>query len=1147
MNAVRLKDIYKINVNHLLSVRLDTDVSEDFFEKIVFHGTAYNSLLTIAESNLSTYTLTGSYGTGKSTFAAILTGLVHPNIKVRKAVKKLINDDKLSSRLELIFNTKNIKKKPWLTIKSVAGISSPIELFQKSILIAIENANLLSIFHDHNILQDKIENESQLLEWISRVFNQLDGQISGSLFILDEMGKLLENLARNSGNLHFFQDLSEKIKRLSTEQCPFIFVGILHQSFADYAKGLSHQIAIEWSKIQGRYVDIAYRISLDESIALVSKTIKKTDIKLPRTVDDNNKDLIDNIQNYISSRLLDSSPKVKQYFNDALPLHPLATVLLGAVSKSSFSQNERSIFSFLLSVEPYSLRNFLATNVDIAQKYTIVDLWNYLSQNLQHQILSSKEGHAWSVVEQTLTLLSQKLNNEKESTVLGHLGSSLIKSIAMMNIFGKTLGVYPTLELLHFAFNTTEEENKYIDSCLKKLTDWGLLTFWNARKSYEVVETSELNIQQLINDKLETLGTHQSYLSHIEYKNNIVLAKRHYQEKGIMRWMGQYLINSVQELQNLQNSNDILDNKAYANFILIAEKTLLDTQLKKLSEDHENFVFARLNNYQEIENWAKEVFVLSQIYQEQPKLIFDPIAKKEYEQRKDYAYQQLNLLFSSAFDSAIWFLNGQENTEKNLSSLASVIADRLFDKCPIIFNELVVRNDISSSAASGRRKLLEMMLENPEKGNLGIEKFPAEKAIYLSCLKQIGLHQYNAETAQWEFNIPSEEEEGEVNVVRELFLAGFEYVKAKKDLVNISDLYNIWIRAPFGLPQGILPIFTLALLQSKASALAFYDKDVSQEYRFISDMDDEFINKLVKRPHEIAVKYVKEKSEKQKFVNILANSLSNIYGKSIDNSPLQVARFIVSYLVKQSSWTKQSRNVDYFSEFTQSLRAVVLRADDPFKLLFEEIYDILDVENSTEIIIKSKISDFFIEIDHAKTELLKRFKKALLDELGDLDTSLIQQAEVISKSAADWQLQKFAFHLTKSQDNQSKWLSNIITLFSQIPERDWTDGSLNKAFQMIPNFVYRFKQLSYFVQNGKRDLFESKEQKHLSIIVNTPNGFEEFNRDIRVTSDIKEKADSVMSSFQDTLNSMELNKDTKALLLYELLKNYLDPINLKEN
>ncbi|MDC5672194.1 hypothetical protein OFN19_18365, partial [Acinetobacter baumannii] len=80
MNETNLNKYYQINVNHLLSTRLDSDISKEFFDKVVFHGTAYNSLLTIADSfistNQSTFTLTGSYGTGKSTLGAILTGLI---------------------------------------------------------------------------------------------------------------------------------------------------------------------------------------------------------------------------------------------------------------------------------------------------------------------------------------------------------------------------------------------------------------------------------------------------------------------------------------------------------------------------------------------------------------------------------------------------------------------------------------------------------------------------------------------------------------------------------------------------------------------------------------------------------------------------------------------------------------------------------------------------------------------------------------------------------------------------------------------------------------------------------------------------------------------------------------------------------------
>lgn len=65
MSTTNLNQYYQINVNHLLSTRLDTDISKEFFDKIIFHGTAYNALATVVDSKSSTFTITGSYGTGK--------------------------------------------------------------------------------------------------------------------------------------------------------------------------------------------------------------------------------------------------------------------------------------------------------------------------------------------------------------------------------------------------------------------------------------------------------------------------------------------------------------------------------------------------------------------------------------------------------------------------------------------------------------------------------------------------------------------------------------------------------------------------------------------------------------------------------------------------------------------------------------------------------------------------------------------------------------------------------------------------------------------------------------------------------------------------------------------------------------------------
>src|SRR5690606_36976512 len=140
-----------------------------------------------------------------STLAAILTGYIHSNNEVRDAVKKLISDSELDTKLEKVFCTKYINTKPWLVIKAVAGVVEPITLLRKAILNAVEIAGLLNYLKKNIDIETDVKNEEQLLSFIINIFNCLKEKISGTLFILDEMGKLLETFARNSGNLHFFQ------------------------------------------------------------------------------------------------------------------------------------------------------------------------------------------------------------------------------------------------------------------------------------------------------------------------------------------------------------------------------------------------------------------------------------------------------------------------------------------------------------------------------------------------------------------------------------------------------------------------------------------------------------------------------------------------------------------------------------------------------------------------------------------------------------------------------------------------------------------------------------------------------------------------------------------------------------------------------
>jgi hypothetical protein len=93
----------------------------------------------------------------------------------------------------------------------------------------------------------------------------------GLIVFIDEMGKFLEAAAQEGTDLYPFQQLAEAASRSSGR---LIIVGVLHQAFEEYAHRLSHQLRDEWSKIQGRFVDLAINASAEEQIELLSRAIE---------------------------------------------------------------------------------------------------------------------------------------------------------------------------------------------------------------------------------------------------------------------------------------------------------------------------------------------------------------------------------------------------------------------------------------------------------------------------------------------------------------------------------------------------------------------------------------------------------------------------------------------------------------------------------------------------------------------------------------------------------------------------------------------------------------------------------------------------------------------------------------------------------
>ena len=125
--------------------------------------------------------------------------------------------------------------------------------------------------HFEKMIQNnqKIANQ-EILHFIQLIAQETH---MGILLVIDELGKGLEFAAWHQENddLYLLQQLAELP---ADAQSPKVFVlGLLHQSFTEYAQNLTKTQRNEWSKVQGRFEDIPFTSSNDHMLYLMSQAI----------------------------------------------------------------------------------------------------------------------------------------------------------------------------------------------------------------------------------------------------------------------------------------------------------------------------------------------------------------------------------------------------------------------------------------------------------------------------------------------------------------------------------------------------------------------------------------------------------------------------------------------------------------------------------------------------------------------------------------------------------------------------------------------------------------------------------------------------------------------------------------------------------
>lgn len=1005
------------------------------------------------------WTLTGPYGSGKSYFSLFLMNLLCATLPAHQHVTSQLKqvDPRLYEQVRdyaHLAHTKGFLPVP-ITGYRAALHACLVDGIKGAIDQLLPNEALSKWFQDAQ-LSSKSANTRQTVAQLGKLGQLVTSPelgYTGLLLVLDEMGKPLEHLANHpeSGDIYLLQEIAEYADRCDY---PVIFVGILHQGFERYAGHLDMTTQREWSKVHGRFADIAFQEPPHQQMGLVARALVRSE-KLP-AVDQLIEQYVDSAVRSGWKPPLTSIDEFRQLSQRAYPLHPTTLVALPHLFRR-LAQNERSLFSYLGSLEPFAFQEFLQTN-EALETVRLHNLFDYLVANFQGRLYASMRGR----------MITETVERLQSAPNLSSLATKLLKTIGLVSWLSEVSDLRPTKATLVSALQSPSLTESDIETALDKLLSQSLVVFRRFNESYAIWQGSDVDLdermqaaQQNLQGIFRLAHTVEQYM-----EPQPVVPRRHSYRTGFMRFWQMRYVDST--------NRDDIERTTHAGF---AGTVLLCLPVTK--GDHEDFITWSLNgNWRDSADFvigvAQETARIAQLAQElrclhwvrdnTPELRDDPVARRELRTRinavenliRGEIDRKLSSQNLSRSGGCRWFYKGEEITAqfgRGLSYFLSSISDRLYPDSPRVWNELLNRRVLSSQGAAARRNLIEAMWLHERKPQLGITGFPPERSMYESLLRSSGLHRLSAEN-EWSFLEPPAEDSLRL---RPVWKALEEWVFDEKlQQRSVQDLFTYLSQPPYGLTEGVLPVLLCAFVLANRNETTLYREGTLLPDPGIADWEV-----LLRRPELFSVVGIRVEGPRAAIINRLARGLQT------EPAVLPVVRELVRQLGTLPEFTWRTKRL---ARQTITMREAVDQARSPERLLFYDLPVALELppftNNGTN---QAQLVDAFFErlnaslqelaqalpasVERARDELLMACGFAAGDEGWE---AFRREAAVLQPYVSQPNLAPLLKRAAETAE-PSAALDSVLAYIANRPPRSWSDSDLTRFRDQAARFGQLFR------------------------------------------------------------------------------------------
>jgi len=355
--------------------------------------------------------------------------------------------------------------------------------------------------------------------------------------------------------------------------------------------------------------------------------------------------------------------------------------------------------------------------------------------------------------------------------------------------------------------------------------------------------------------------------------------------------------------------------------------------------------------------------------------------------------------------------------------------------------------------------------------------------------------------------------------------------------VSLDEFFDLLTEPPYGVRQGLIPIFLFAYFKANEDDVAVYENGT-----ILKEVDYGTIERLLKSPEKFEMQHVAIEGVREDVLRHLAPLVG------LPENERKLLPVVLRLLRRVHGLPPFVSRTSRMSEEALAVRERLDRSNDPVMLLFDELPQCLNI-GIDSFLGKDEISDEKIrvfvrelrdkvrEITNAYDDLIREIQRRMAtafevraDEVEEQRQEIAERAQILDPYVTDEDdLKAFVIRATNEMMETKAWYESIAALLAGKPPLKWTDDDVDVFRTEVVEMARKFRNQETLIFEDDQEVEDEDERQEMRLhrirLGITMLGEPEQETVVQIHPEDEEMIESIADRVYETLESDETAKD----------------------